>query len=555
MRVVSKAVTDRADDQGHRARAGVDVAECAVAEERSAALDRVHRGRGLRAVVRALAHPRDHVVAARCEHVLHRRQHIEQRLLADLGLAQARQCGDARFDAAREVGRCRRRRQFLRERDHQRAEHRPRRAADRRHAGHAHRAQRVVERLACQLVEPGLDRQRAAPHVQAVVAVADGLVERSEFVDMVDQCLRHAADEFGLCHGSPLLSGGSAGHTLAVGVEPQGPQQLDAHRVSGREAQGRGRGGDQLLVAVVESDVHEVLVAQPLDALDLRAAVLIVRHIAVQAQVLGTRADRHRALRRRHAVQHRSREQVDAGRTEPRRHVGAGRLFVDLLRRAHLHQPAALEHADARGHRQGFDLVVGDVQHRRAQILLDALELQPQVVAQLGVERRERFVHQVQRWVAHQRTADRHTLHLPARELGGRVLQLVVDAQHACHVKDLALHLGLGCRVHRRAQREGQVVVHAQVRVERVLLEHEGHVAQGRGEGGDVAPADVHLAGVGPFEPGDEPQRRRLAGAARAEQHNELAAGDVEVEAAHGLHVAKTFSDADEPQVSHVALR
>ena len=50
--------------------------------------------------------------------------------------------------------------------------------------------QRVVQRLACELVEPGLDGERAAAHVEAVVAVADRLVERGQLLDMVDQRLR-----------------------------------------------------------------------------------------------------------------------------------------------------------------------------------------------------------------------------------------------------------------------------------------------------------------------------------------------------------------------------
>ena len=45
---------------------------------------------------------------------------------------------------------------------------------------------------------------------------------------------------------------------------------------------------------------------------------------------------------------------------------------------------------------------------------------------------------------------------------------------------DLAPHFVLGRAPHRRAQRKREVVEHVQVRVQRVLLEHEGHVAQRR---------------------------------------------------------------------------
>ena len=68
------------------------------------------------------------------------------------------------------------------------AEHRPRRAADRAHAGGAGRLQRLVQRAGVlPVAQARLDRQRAALHVQAVVAVADGAVELGQLVDVIDQ--------------------------------------------------------------------------------------------------------------------------------------------------------------------------------------------------------------------------------------------------------------------------------------------------------------------------------------------------------------------------------
>ena len=55
----------------------------------------------------------------------------------------------------------------------------------------------------------------------------------------------------------------------------------------------------------------------------------------------------------------------------------------------------------------------------------------------------------------------------------------------------LLADLVLGQAPRRRAQRKGEVVVHGQVRIERVLLEHEGGVARRRRLGRDVAPADA----------------------------------------------------------------
>jgi hypothetical protein len=54
--------------------------------------------------------------------------------------------------------------------------------------------------LCGQHVELGLDGQRAAAHVQAVVAIANGLVKCGELFNMVDECLRGGADEGGVVH-------------------------------------------------------------------------------------------------------------------------------------------------------------------------------------------------------------------------------------------------------------------------------------------------------------------------------------------------------------------
>lgn len=64
---------------------------------------------------------------------------------------------------------------------------------------------------------------------------------------------------------------------------------------------------------------------------------------------------------------------------------------------------------------------------------------------------------------------------------------------------------------------------------ERAVLEHHRHVALGRGEPGNVAPADPHPASRGGVETGDDPQQRGLAAARRAEQARKLPSGAVSV--------------------------
>ena len=58
-------------------------------------------------------------------------------------------------------------------------------------------------------------------------------------------------------------------------------------------------------------------------------------------------------------------------------------------------------------------------------------------------------------------------------------------------------------------------------------------------EAGDVAAVEPDRAGVGPVEPGDEIEQRRLAGAVRADDADELALGDVEIDAIDGGQAAE----------------
>ena len=75
-----------------------------------------------------------------------------------------------------------------------------------------------------------------------------------------------------------------------------------------------------------------------------------------------------------------------------------------------------------------------------------------------------------------------------------------------------------------------QVAAHGHLRVERVGLEHHADAAVLGLLPGDVLALDPDLA-VGDVEqPGDAVEQRRLAAARRAEQHDELALGDVDVQ-------------------------
>ena len=72
-------------------------------------------------------------------------------------------------------------------------------------------------------------------------------------------------------------------------------------------------------------------------------------------------------------------------------------------------------HGDPLAHGQRLELVGRGVQHGRAEIAVQPLELGPHVVAQLGVEVGQGLVEQQQLGPAHQGAADRDALLLAAR--------------------------------------------------------------------------------------------------------------------------------------------
>jgi hypothetical protein len=82
------------------------------------------------------------------------------------------------------------------------------------------------------------------------------------------------------------------------------------------------------------------------------------------------------------------------------------------------------------------------------------------------------------------------------------------------------------------------------VRIERVALEHHRHVALARLLGGDVGAVHRHRAGAHRLQAGEDAQRRRLARARGAEQDEELARPDLEVDAVQHRRRAVALDDA-----------
>ena len=225
------------------------------------------------------------------------------------------------------------------------------------------------------------------------------------------------------------------------------------------------------------------------------------------------------------------------------------RPVVELERRAHLLDDAVMHDDDLVGHGHGLDLVVGDVDHRRLEPLVQLLDLGPHGDAQLGVEVRERLVEQEHLRVAHDRAAHGDALALAARELARIALEERDQSEDFGGALDAGFDLGF--RRLPELEREAHVVGDRHVRVERVVLEHHGDVPLFRRHVVDDALADADLAARDVLEAGDHAQKGRLAAARRADQDHELPVDDVDRDAVDDLRRAEGLADVADLNSSH----
>jgi hypothetical protein len=112
----------------------------------------------------------------------------------------------------------------------------------------------------------------------------------------------------------------------------------------------------------------------------------------------------------------------------------------------------------------------------------------------------------------------------------------------------LSLAVGLA-----QLQAEGHVLAHRHVRVQRVALEDHRDVAVLRLQVVDHLAVDHDLAAGDLFQSGQHAQQRALAAARGADQHDELAIGDVEADAVDNLDLAVGLLDVAEADRCHLA--
>ncbi len=175
-----------------------------------------------------------------------------------------------------------------------------------------------------------------------------------------------------------------------------------------------------------------------------------------------------------------------------------------------------------------------------ALLLIQRLQQIEDLIARLAVEVAGRLVAQQQRRIGNDRARDADALLLTA----GQLARLVLGAFAQSHQAQRCAGALATIRGRQRGQQQRQfdVALGGQHRQQVVHLEHEADVI--RAPAAELAVAhrvgalagDFDRARGRPVEAADQVQQRRLAGARRAHQRQEIPFGDVQVERVQDMH-------------------
>jgi hypothetical protein len=190
-------------------------------------------------------------------------------------------------------------------------------------------------------------------------------------------------------------------------------------------------------------------------------------------------------------------------------HEDRPRQFVYVRRVSQLLDATGVHDGHGVGHGHGLLLVVRDVDECRADLGLDALELDLHLPPQLQVKSAQRLVEQKDIRLIDQCARHGNALLLATRQLGRLASGHRPELDQLEHPVDL----GLDILDLPSTQAEGHVLEDVEVREQRVRLEDRVHRAFERSRPGDVAVADADGAAGGVLKTGHHAQRGRLPAA------------------------------------------
>src|SRR5215210_9392553 len=210
-------------------------------------------------------------------------------------------------------------------------------------------------------------------------------------------------------------------------------------------------------------------------------------------------------------------------------------MVVHLLRRVYLLHLTVLEDDDPVGHRHGLGLVVGDVDARRPDPVVQLGDLRPHLHPELGVEVTERLVHKERLRLADYGTPEGNPLPLAAGERLGLPVEETLDGENPCGLLHPARNLVLVQLP--ELEGEAHVLPNVHVRVEGVVLEDHGYVPLSRRKVvDDLIPYKDLTAGY-VLQAGDHTQGRGLPATGRPDEDDELPVRDIQTHLVDGDHV------------------
>ena len=200
---------------------------------------------------------------------------------------------------------------------------------------------------------------------------------------------------------------------------------------------------------------------------------------------------------RRHRL---CREHIHRRRADKPRRKHAGGTLVNLCGFGRLLDTSGIHQDDLIGHRHRLDLVMGDVDHRHAQALLQRAQLAAHLGAELRIEIGERLVHETDRILGDDCARKRDTLLLAPGQLRGFALEQRDQSEQSRSLCQAGI---AQCARHAPDfQSEQNVFAHAQMREQSIGLKHHRNAALGGGPRRHFLLPPGHSSRAGSRRPG-----------------------------------------------------
>src|SRR5215217_534921 len=226
-------------------------------------------------------------------------------------------------------------------------------------------------------------------------------------------------------------------------------------------------------------------------------------------------------------------------------------MVVHLLRRVDLLHLTVLEDDDPVGHSHGLGLIMGDVDGRHADPVVEFGDLRPHLHPELGVEVGEGLVHQEGFRLADDGPTEGNPLPLAARERLRLPVEEALDGEYPCGLVDTPADLRFVQLP--QLEREAHVFPHVHVRVEGVVLEDHRNVPLARRKLVDDLIPYENLAAAYVLKAGDHAQGRGLSATGRPDEDHKLPVRNIQVHLVDSDHVlAEDFGYLLEGYFSHL---